>query len=304
MSSPSIENQGVLQERPLLELISESRGVLEPKHLAFPYFDPEQVMTMAEYIGEIGARMADTPRESRTKDSALGIYGRDFRQAEPANLGRGLFFPPIPRGVRPRKLVARVGGWSSEGVAVSEELYEAIVFNAPYFSNKIANRTEKANGDDPVIEQVEDLGGESVLYALTDKHELLEAHDQELLSERAKLIAVWRSLSSDQPEQARRIKHLEPYRLAALTAIQSMVYVASKSLGYGTNQTRNTMLAVISDTHRAADARLRFRGLCRLAIRHNDAVRGKVTQSIHAIGAEISIHAEHAINNIDREYTD
>jgi hypothetical protein len=311
------ERQGVLQPSlPLTEVVYAARGVVRLEDLTWSNFDPERVTTMAEYIGEIGTRMADEPRESTTKDSALHVFGRDFDRAEPSNLRKGLYFPRTDTWKDPKKAVVRVSEWYcdldrhvfngivpfSTGIAVSPELYEAFVQNAPYFSNKVTNTTEKANDQDPVIEQVEDLAGESALYALINKHLLLEDYDRDLLSERSVLTAVKRSL--DLPAQPRRIKNLETYRLAAVTSIQAMARIACKGLGFGTNQTQSTLNAIASNIHRSPDGVSHLRSYSRMAIGYNDAVRGRINQSIHGIGREIERHAVHAINNIDREYED
>lgn len=317
MSSAIDERHGVLQSpQPLTEVIYAARGVVRLEDLDWPNFDPERVTTMAEYIGEIGTRMADTPRESSTSDSALHAYGRDFERAEPSNLESGLYFTATDTRKRPKKAVVRVSEWYcdldrriytgimpfSTGITVSPELYEAFVQNAPFFSNKIANKTEKANDENPVIEQVEDLAGESVLYALINKHLLLEAYDQELLARRSQLAAVRKSL--DLPAQPKRIRNLEPYRLAAVTSIQAMARVACRGLRYGTNETQSTLNAIASNIHRSPDAADHLRAYSRMTMRYNDAVRGRINQSIHGIMGEIGLHAVHAINNIDREYED
>lgn len=299
----------------IAEVLYANRGVVRLEDLEWPVFDPEQALTMPEYIGQLGVRMADQPRENTTTDSALHLYGRDFHQAEPRNLRHGLYFPRGKAWRRPEKLVANVSMWYcdlspgeypgmvpfSTGVAVSENLYEEIVMNAPYYANKIANRTERKNLADPNIEAVEDLGGESVFYALAQKHEVLEARDQELLTERAALAAVNRSVI--QPE-ARRIVNLEPFRLLATMAIQDMVRVACRGLSYGTNQTQNTLNAVTSNIYRSPEGARWLGVYTSMAMDYNDAVRGKINQSIHGIFREMAHWREHLINNIDREYSD
>lgn len=316
------ERQGVLRPtRLIVDTLYATGGVIRTEDLDWPNFDPERVATMSQYLAEIGIRMDEKPRESSATDSALGLYRRDFEQAAPQNLLRGLYFPSrLLLGQRPRKGVVRISGGHpginrhqfpgaqaiSTGVAVTEEVFEEIVQNAPCYSNKIANRTERANLDepetDPVIEELEDLGGESALYAITQKHELLEARDQVLLAERSPLLAVNRSVI--RPNQGRRIQNLDSYRLAVSIAVRDMARIACKQLGYGQNQTQKTLNAIASNMTRSRNRADYVAAYTYMAGRHNDAVRDKVVQSIHGLMAEIGVQAQYAIHNIDREYTD
>jgi hypothetical protein len=311
------ETQGDDQQAPapLTDVVYIANHPRRLADLVSPEFDPEQVFTMAEYLGEIGTRMAIAPREDSTDDRALNVHGKDFARAALSNIADGLYW--TDNRSRPKKLVVKVTEWYcdldtsiyrgvvpfSTDVTVTEELYEAIVGNPAWFSHKIANRTEKANPG-PVIEKNEDLGGESALYGLADKHPLLEVYDKELLEERHQLVAVSRSLNPDLAISPRRVKNLEAYRLAAITAIHTMVRLAGKVRGYGTNETQDTWNAVFSETHRSREAPRNFKAYTDMAIDYNDAVRGKINQSIHGIGNEIAIHAPFAINNIDRVYKD
>jgi hypothetical protein len=289
-----------------------------PRRLAdliSPEFDPEQVFTMTEYLGEIGTRMAIAPREDSTDDRALNVHGKDFARAALSHIAEGLYW--TGNRPRPEKLVVKVREWYSDldtsvyrgtvpfstDVTVTEELYEAIVGNPAWFSNKIANRTEKAN-QGPVIEKNEDLGGESALYGLAEKHALLEDYDEVLLKERRQLVAVSRSLNPALAISPKRVKNLEAYRLAAITAIHTMVRLAGKVRGYGTNEMQDTWNAVFSETHRSPEAPRNFKAYTDMAINYNDAVRGKINQSIHGVGKEIAVQAPFAINNIDRVYKD
>lgn len=312
------EMQGVLRPaRPIADLLYDAEGVVRLEDLDWPTFDSERVTTMPEYLGEIGLRMDERPRESSVKDSALGLYRNDFEQATVQNLESKLYFPNQHlRGQRPRKGVIRISGGHpgldvrrytgvtplTTGVAVTEEIFEEVVQNAPYYSNRIANRTERANRGELVVEDAEDLGGESALYALLEKHEILETRTHALIAVRSKLSGVNRHIKH--PDQGRRIQNLELYRMVSMTAIQSTVRVACKQLGYGKNRTQNTLNAAASNMTRSPKRAEWLADYVLMAGRHNNAALDKVIQSIHGIMDELKIQAPHAINNIDREYTD
>lgn len=300
---------------PALERLNAARGVVYVDDLEWPIFDLERATTLAEYAGEIGLTVADVPRDNSVTDRALQIFRNDFVQAEPPNLKKGLYYPPEGRRSRPRKSVVTVSGgycdldrskWPGvvpvgTGVGVSEEVYEEIVRHAAFFANQIDNRTQRAREAEPIVEAKADLGGESAVYALAEKHGILEARDQQLLRQRSILRAVHKNVTR---RQSRRIRNLEPYRLEALIAIQEMVRIACRGLGYGTNRTQATLNAVASNTHRSPVAARWWAAYTDMAIRYNDAVRGKVNQSIHACIEEIGSHRENLINNIDRAYAD
>jgi hypothetical protein len=301
--------------RPLTDVVYMDGDAVQLETLVSPEFDPEQVLTMTDYLIQIGTRMTIAPREDSTEDSALNVHRKDFTRAAPAHVAEGLYW--TGNRERPEKLVVKVREWYcdldrsiyrgivpfSTDVTVSEELFEAIVGSPPWFSNKIANRTEKAN-ENPVVEKAEDLGGESALYALAAKHLLLEEYDVQLLDERRQLVAVRNNLNPSLPINPKRVKNLESYRLAAITAIQTMVRLSGKVRGYGTNEAQDTWNAVFSETHRSREAPRNFITYAGMAINYNDAVRGKINQSIHGIGREVAVQAPFAIHNIDRVYTD
>lgn len=310
----SPQQESLLARDPGLARLNAAGGIVHVADLEAPLFDQERILTLVTYVGEIGMTIAEVPRDSSVTDKPLELFRNDFLQAEPANLNKGLYFSPS-NSQWPRKSVVRVSGGHCDldrraypgvlpahiGVSVSEVVYEEIVKNAPYFANQIDNKTQKANGHEPVIEARADLAGESVVYALSDKHQILEARDQALLKERTTLKAVQRSIAG---ESSHRIRSLEPYRLDALIAIQEVARIACKSLGYGTNQTRSTLNAIASNTHRSPEAAKWWKEYTQMAMNYNDAVRGKVNQSIYACIDQIGAHRHQLISNIDREYED
>ena len=97
---------------------------------------------------------------------------------------------------------------------------------------------------------------------------------------------------------------MEPYRLEGLANILEVASVACKRLGYGTTQTRTTLRAVASNTHRSPEASEWWLAYIRMAARHNNEVLGKINQSIHSCIEQIGKHAEQLINCEDREYED
>lgn len=303
--------QGILQPPPA-ERLYMTGGVVRIEDLEWPVFDPEQPTTMAAYVGEIGIRMAGVPRESIAQDSALKLYRDDFRQAEPANLSQGLYFPEMRK---PKKSVVTIrGGYCdidpdeapgivpvTTGVAVPEDIYEELVRSAPHFANQVDNRTQRAHSGERIVEAKADLGGESAVYALAAKHQLLEEREQNLLQVNSILRGVHMSVHR---QSVHRILHLEEYRLAALSAIQEMARVACKVLGYGTTRTQTTLNAVASNIHRSSDRARWLRAYTTMAINYNEAVQGKVNQSIYACIEQIGEHREQLISSIDREYGD
>lgn len=303
--------QGILQPPPA-ERLRETGGIVRLEDLEWPAFDPEQATTMAAYAGEIGMRMAEAPRESAVQDSALKLYRDDFRQAEPANLSQGLYFPDMRR---PRKSVVTINGGYCDidpydapgivpvttGVAVTEDIYEELVRSAPHFANQVDNRTQRAHSGERIVEAKADLGGESAVYALVDKHEKLEKREENLIAINSILRGVYLSVHR---QSVHRIFHLEEYRLAAEAAIQEMARVACKVLGYGTTRTQTTLNAVASNIHRSPYRAQWLKTYATMAINYNEAIQGKVNQSIHACIEQIGEHREQLINNLDREYAD
>ena len=298
----------------IADKIYAADSLVRIEDLEWPTFDPERASTMPAYLGEIGVRMADRPRESTTTDSALGVYGADFLKAEPRRLIPGLYehFKKGRRG-RVRKPFIRPMTWHTDlsvdknpglqpfsaAVAVDEELYNLIIHSPAGQSDRIANRTEKANGNGNV-EGSEDLGGESAFYPLADRHLELEEIMNLLKADRTDLVAVRRSVLAPQPK---RIANLEIYRTGALADIQKMVRVACKGLGYGTNDTKNTLVAVASNIHRSELKAKWLADYALMGIYYNDAVSGKIDQTIHGILEEMPQWVPHLINNVDREYT-
>lgn len=291
--------------------LDRAGGMVHVADLEWPLFDPGQSMTFGEYITRIGDTMAELPRETSTKDSPLQLYGNDFRQASVPHLEKELYIPYSG----PIKSVTKVREWHSGlqrgdypgrepfhvGVAVSEDVYEEVVKNAAYFANQIYNRTQRKNTGKFSVEEVADLSGESVVYALADKHEVMQARDRYLLDRNSILNAVHRSIVGN---KRHRIGSMEPYRLTALATILDVARVACKQLGYGNNQTNSTLRAVASNTHRSAEATEWWKAYTWMAYRYNEEVRGKIGQSIQSCVHEIGRHAGHLFNNIDREYTD
>jgi hypothetical protein len=308
------EGQGVLQPpRDLIDTIYAADGVVRLEDLDWPNFDPERALTMSQYLGEIGARLADSPRENPNKDSALHVFRDDFTHAKPDNLRRGLW--GSRRNQRPGKTVLRVRGPNPDldmsiytgvvplttGVAVSEDLYSDVIGSPEFYTSNIANRTERSNREALSIEEGEDLGGESAVYAMSEAHQLLEWYDQTLVQQRSELVAVYRNLVTQEP---RRIKNLESYRLGMNMAVQEMARIACKNLYYGTNSTQNTLLAIVSNVYRSPERDQHLLPLLVMAIGYNDAVRGKLNTGIQAVFGEIDKYKEALFNNIDREYED
>ena len=315
---------------PQAKTLSEAGGVVELLSLQGPEFNPKQEMTMAQYMAEIGVRMAERPRESSITDSALGLFGKDFDRAEPGNLKQGLYVPRARRHAEaPLKGVATV--WStytdidreaypgvvdlSTGVALPADYYELITKNSAYMANSIYVKTlaarqalaeEVANSDDQDegpenLEVMEHVAGESVIYAMTNKIELLEGLDEALLEQREVLARVGANVVTNQPK---RVSSLEPYRLETEEFIQEMIAVACRRLGYGTNQTNSTRNAAASNMHRSPEAAQWLSTYTNMAIDYNDAIRGKIDQGLISTMDEIGKHAVHAIANIDRIYED
>jgi len=295
------EDQGVLQPQgAVADKLYVNNGVVRVEDLDWPNFDPERPVTMEEYLHDIGARMAEDPRESLVTDGPLHLYGRDFEKASVDELTRGLYFPPRLRGERPRKMVIDVTGRATldqrkypgvkrepERVAVSERIDRRIVGSAAHFIDRIAATTEGANLDNSNVEDRVNLGAESVFYGLSERQLILEALDRELLNQRHRLVAVKRSVNEGINDK-KRIKNLEEFRLPATQAIQEMVRVSCRVKGYGTNDTQNTLNAVASNMHRSGKS---LPGMVtmytRLAIGYNDAVRGKINQSLNGITEEL-----------------
>lgn len=290
--------------------LDRAGGLVHVADLEWPLFDPEESMTFSQYVSELGDTLTELPRETSTKDSPLQLYGNDFMQASVPNLDRELYIPHAGA----QKSVTKVREWRPGlnrsdypgrepfhvGVAVSEDVYEEIVKNAAYFANQIYNRTVRKNTGKLSVEEVADLGGESVVYALADKHEVLKARNQDLIERNSVLNAVHRSIVGG---KRHRIGSMEPYRLDALATILDVAKVACKRLGYGNNQTNSTLRAVASNTHRSAEADQWWTAYAWMAYRYNEEVRGKVAQSIQSCVDEIGNHAQHLFNNVDREYT-
>jgi hypothetical protein len=123
----------------------------------------------------------------------------------------------------PLKSVIRIREWRGDlrrsdypgeepfhtGVAVSEEVYEEIVRHAAYFANQIDNRTQRKRARKPNVEEAEDVAGESVIYALSDKHDALEARDQYILRRNSVLNAIHRSIVE---QKIHRVGSMEPIR--------------------------------------------------------------------------------------------
>ena len=297
------------------EILYAGHGVVRLEDLEGPDFDPERAITMAEYLGEIGLRIAARPRETSVRDKALGLYRQDFQKAQPHNLTPGLYFPSGDYRERPKELVVVITGGEVElnrrdfpgiqspstGVAVSQEIYKEKLKNPSYYAIQIANNVELAHKNDLNIEGAEDLGGEAAIYGLFHRHELLDARDAQLLEQRSILAAVYKSVTEPEPK---RIRNLEDFRLPAMVAIQDMVRIACKGLNFGTTQTRPTLNAVVSNIHRSDKPGEWLARYSHMAMMYNDAVREKVNESIHCIVTEIGQQAEHAIHNIDRVYVD
>jgi hypothetical protein len=295
--------------------VADAGGMIRIEDLDSQEFDPKKQLSMSQYIGEIGLRLSDEPRETSSTDTLFGLYGRDFDRAEPSNLKRGLYHPAnqLERTL-PKKAVIKVTSeWYSvlnrkafpgqvpfsTGVAANEDLYEDIVVNAPYMSNRIFNRTQRKNQDNPNKEEVEDLAGESVFYAMSEKNQVLEDWDQALLSARSNLTAVRKNiLETNAP---RPVKKLEPFRISVEESIHDMVHAACRGLGYGTNETRTTHLAVASNIYRYSAVGW-LKPYVQMAIDYNDALRGKIDQSQQAVFKELRKHSGYVIRNLDREY--
>ncbi len=310
------EAQETLKVPPSIpDVLYAGHGVVRLEDLEGPKFDPERAITMAEYLGEIGLRIATTPRETSARDRALGLYRQDFQRAEPHSLTPGLYFPIGDYREHPKKLVVVITGGETEldrrdypgiqppstGVAVSQEIYKEKLKNPAYYAIQIANNVELAHKNDLNVEGAEDLGGEAAIYGLFHRHELLDARDAQLLEQRSILAAVYKSVTEPDPK---RIQNLEAFRLPAMVAIQDMVRIACKGLNYGTTQIRPTLNAVVSNINRSDKPGEWLARYSHMAIRYNDAVREKVNESIHGIVTEIGQQAEHAIHNIDRVYVD
>ncbi|HVA11109.1 MAG TPA: hypothetical protein VNG32_02995, partial [Candidatus Dormibacteraeota bacterium] len=147
--------------RPLTDVVYMDGKAVQLETLVSPEFDPDQALTMTDYLREIASRMTIAPREDSTEDSALQVFGKDFARADPAHLLTGLIFPWTGTWVRPEIPIVEVREWYcdldksiysgmvpfSTRLATSQELYDAIVGNSPWFTNRMANRVEKANED-------------------------------------------------------------------------------------------------------------------------------------------------------------
>ncbi|HET7060287.1 MAG TPA: hypothetical protein VFH99_03175 [Candidatus Saccharimonadales bacterium] len=294
-----------------IERLDAAGGLVHVADLEWPLFDPEKPMIFAEYVTEIGATITDSPRETSVKDSPLGLYRNDFKQAEVPNLDSELYVP----NAGPVKSVAKVIPWRKNldrskypgsepfetGIAVTEDVYEEMVRNAAFFANQIDNRTQRKLAGKVSVEEAADIGGESVVYALADKHTILETRDQYVVRRSLALNAIHRSIVE---AKTHRIGDMEQDRLEALANILEVTRVACKQLGYGTNQTNATLRAVASNTHRSPEADQWWLGYIKVAARHNNEVRGKIRQSICSCIEEIGKHTEQVINCIDREYED
>jgi hypothetical protein len=287
-------------------------------------------MTFTDYAAEIGVRMDPAMPERTITDRPLGAFGEDFDRAHPDQLRRGLFMRNFMVTGRPEKGIIRIYEPTEQpfeqldreqfpgvvanrtGVAVSEDLYETIVQNAPYYANKIYNRTQRklleeaqeaTEAKAPIDQEaINDLAGESVFYALHDKMELLEDWDADLLRNH---LVLARIISHINRGGQSRISQLEPYREAAEEIILETVRIACKARGFGTNETVGAQAATASRLHRSGDDISKWWvSLSTVALRHNEAMRGKINESMQGIVGELGHHAVHLFNNIDREYED
>lgn len=312
--SEVIVPQGVLSppaDWPAIARLNAAGGVAHTADLEWPLFDPERTMTFADYVTAVGGTIAAAPRESSTSDSALQLFRADFNQAHPGGLKKGVTFP----NARAVKSVVKVSGLleerertsypgtlpTSTGLAVAEDVYEEIVKNPPYYANQIDNRTQRKQRSKVNMELAADLGGESVVYAFADKHELMEDRDRYFLDENAALLAIHKSIVRDTEH---RIGGMEAYRLRGLTAIIEVARVACKQLGYGTNQTQATLRAVCSNMHRAPDAADWWGSYIGMTMWYHTEVRGKIAQSIQGCVEQIGVHRQQLISLEDREYSD
>ena len=299
------------------EIVLENQGKLTPEHFGWQNYEPENSITMPQFIYKVAGLVADPARESLTTDTALGVFRNDFERANRKNLATGLYNPPAELLKGPKKQVKRVTSSythmdvadfpgllpANVGVTVSEELYDAIIKNPAYVSQHTMNRVEKANIGQSAenMEAYEDLGGEAVYYVEEPMlHRLLE-HENNILEERHILLAVNRAIKDGKP---RREKNLAEYLFEAEDIVQETIRIACKGLGYGTNHTQKTQLAAFSERWRSPRKMGAWLDYTFMAGRYSDAVLGQITRSQHAIMKELSKHAIHLINNIDREYTD
>jgi hypothetical protein len=276
-------------------------------------------MTFAQYATEIGMRMADRPRESAHTDTALAVYGKDFVQAQPKAIKSLLYYPKWSG--KTRKGIVYVGekyhGLDPEqypgivpysnGVAVTEDYYDAVSFSPVHLFNRVANRTSRSRietaleaGEIPNEEEIEPISIESGLYPIFDRIELLEGADQQMLTYRDVLTRLRYHL---QNPSDKRVQSLEVFRRRAELFIHAMVEAACRQeRGTGTNFMANTQNAVTSNLYRAKNPTKEWLGYLGLAIDYNDAVRGKINASIHACGEVVAKNTWALIRNVDREY--
>lgn len=303
MATASELAQGGLRP-PITNSLLRTEGVVLLEDLAWRVAGPDTYTDFVSYVTEIGLAMDDRPRQDRTTDAPLGVYGEDFSQATTDNLSSGLYAPAGQRMRRKRaSLSVAVSDEAcdidkkhfpgvvppSTRVVVSEQYHKWIVRNAEDLALSTDATARKKNRANPNIEEVNGIAGRAIAHAMVEKKTVLEALDVELLGQRAVLFRL-ENYASDGSENRRRVRDLESDRLIGNQLIQEAARLACLGLGYGTTRTNSTRRSLASNMYRVQNPGDAWFALSRWAGHYNDAVRGKVRQSLKGVMRQLDIY--------------
>ena len=242
---------------PVVEELDEARGVIRANLQDLPQVDAEQRITLGRLANFYGQRLGPADGIIYSQDTLLEVQEKDFVQAKPSAINRGLYIPRSDRRFSDPKTeqlvrVTPKDDRQQDGVVFPVQEFHLVARNAKDLVKHVMAKTRKANGGNPDRIEVDGTVGRSAGHAMESKIQGLNVLENQLIENRSRLlIPLYRETYSSWQSHF-KAKNLDKKRLQFDEQLHDTIETANINLNLGST--------AVKAVHRAATANMHRRG--------------------------------------------